>query len=100
MIAGSVGGGGRQTYSLYGDTVNISARLEALNKEHGTQLLIDGATAERIPDFPMCEIGRISLRGFSEPTPVFTPVAGSNAALFPRPGTSPPLYHGGAVDET
>ena len=72
VIAGSVGGGGRQSYSLYGDTVNLSARLEALNKEHGTQLLIDGATVERIPDLPMRQIGRISLRGFSEPTPVFS----------------------------
>ena len=74
VIAGSVVGGGRQTYSLYGDTVNLSARLEALNKEYGTRLLIDAATVERLGDVSVREIGTITVRGFSEPTAVFTTV--------------------------
>ena len=72
VIAGSVGGGGRQSYSLYGDTVNLSARLEALNKEHGTRILLDKATVERLADFPTREIGLVEVRGFSEPVAVFT----------------------------
>lgn len=75
VIAGSVGGGGRQSYSLYGDTVNLSARLEVLNKKHGTQPLIDAATVERLIDISVREIGRIEVRGFSEPAAVFTPLA-------------------------
>ena len=90
VIAGSVGGGGRQSYSLYGDTVNLSARLEALNKEHGTQLLIDAATVERLPGVPLREIGRIAVRGFSEPTAVFTPVAETRAEL-PTRSEQPPI---------
>ncbi len=86
VIAGSVGGGGRQSYSLYGDTVNLSARLEALNKEHGTQLLIDAATVERLPDVPLHEIGRIAVRGFSEPAAVFTPIAETRTELQLRSG--------------
>jgi class 3 adenylate cyclase len=75
VIAGTVGGGGRQSYSLYGDTVNLSARLEALNKEHGTKLLIDAATVEGgLRDISVREIGHIDVRGFSEPAAVFTPV--------------------------
>ena len=81
VIAGSVGGGGRQSYSLYGDTVNLSARLEALNKQYGTQILIDAATVERLPDIPLREIGRIDVRGFSDPVAVFTPLAETGAAL-------------------
>ncbi len=72
VIAGSVGGGGRQTYSLYGDTVNLSARLEALNKEHGTRILLDKATVERLADFPTREIGLVDVRGFSEHVAIFT----------------------------
>ncbi|MEM8949659.1 MAG: adenylate/guanylate cyclase domain-containing protein [Pseudomonadota bacterium] len=72
VIAGSVGGGGRQTYSLYGDTVNLSARLEALNKEHGTSLLLDQATVERLADLPVQAIGLVEVRGFSEPVATFT----------------------------
>lgn len=81
VIAGSVGGGGRQSYSLYGDTVNLSARLEALNKENGTQILIDAATVQRLPDVPVREIGRIDVRGFSESVAVFTPLAETGEAL-------------------
>ena len=46
IAAGSVGGGGRQTYTVYGDTVNLSARLQDLAKEKGVSLLTDGPTAE------------------------------------------------------
>lgn len=44
VMAGTVGGRGRRAYTLYGDTVNLAQRLEALNKETGTRLLIDEAT--------------------------------------------------------
>ncbi len=74
VIAGSVGGGGRETYSLYGDTVNLSARLEALNKEHGTGILIDAATVARLDGVPLHEIGRVQVRGLTEPVAVFTPI--------------------------
>lgn len=75
VIAGSVGGGGRQSYSLYGDTVNLSARLESLNKDHGTRLLMDAATVECLPDVPVHKIGHIEVRGFSQPAAVFAPAA-------------------------
>ena len=86
VIAGSVGGGGRQSYSLYGEPVNLSARLEALNKEHGTQILIDAATVERLPGVPVQEIGRVAVRGFSEPAAVFTPTAETGPQLHIGPG--------------
>lgn len=81
VIAGSVGGGGRQSYSLYGDTVNLSARLEALNKEHGTRVLIDAATVARLGDVSLQEIGRVEVRGFSEPAAVFTATAETASQL-------------------
>jgi len=81
VIAGSVGGGGRQSYSLYGDTVNLSARLEALNKEHGIRVLIDAATVARLGDVSLQEIGRVEVRGFSEPAAVFTATAETASQL-------------------
>ena len=50
LVAGNVGGGGRQSYTVYGDTVNLAARLEALCKEHGTSLLFSAATAKALPE--------------------------------------------------
>jgi class 3 adenylate cyclase len=47
VAAGSVGSGERQTYTLYGDAVNLSQRLEALNKETETRCLICGNTVRK-----------------------------------------------------
>jgi len=44
VAAGTVGGSERQAFTLYGDTVNVAQRLEALNKEKGTRLLLQEAT--------------------------------------------------------
>ncbi|MEM9062501.1 MAG: adenylate/guanylate cyclase domain-containing protein [Pseudomonadota bacterium] len=44
VAAGTVGGQGRRSYTLYGDTVNLAQRLEAHNKETGTRLLVDEST--------------------------------------------------------
>lgn len=44
VAAGTVGGARRQTYTIYGDTVNLAQRLERLNKELQTQTLVCGAT--------------------------------------------------------
>ena len=85
VIAGSVGGGGRQAYSLYGEAVNLSARLEALNKEYDTQILLDGATVDRLGNVAVREIGRIAVRGVSEPAAVFTPADDTAVQLRSTP---------------
>jgi class 3 adenylate cyclase len=88
VIAGSVGGGGRQNYTAYGDTVNLAARLETLNKEHGTTLLIAAGTAALLDGVPFREIGRIAVRGLSEPVAVHTTTPHCRArlaALVPPP---------------
>lgn len=44
VAAGTVGDAKRQTYTIYGDTVNLAQRLERLNKDFETDTLICGAT--------------------------------------------------------
>ena len=46
VAAGTVGGATSQTYTVYGDTVNVAQRLERLNKELETDCLICGTTFE------------------------------------------------------
>lgn len=72
LVAGNVGGGGRQSYTVYGDTVNLAARLEALCKELGTSLLLSAVTARSLPDAELVNVGYIDVRGLSEPVSVFS----------------------------
>lgn len=73
VAAGSVGGGGRQTYTVYGDTVNLAQRLEAKNKELGTRLLVCGETRAACGADSLAEVGELPIRGRSEAVRVFAP---------------------------
>jgi class 3 adenylate cyclase len=72
LVAGNVGGGGRQSYTVHGNTVNLAARLEALCKEHGTSLLLSATTARALPDAKLVPVGHVAVRGLTEPVPVFS----------------------------
>ena len=72
LVAGNVGGGGRQNYTVHGDTVNLAARLEALCKDHGTSLLLSATTAKALPEAKLIAVGDIAVRGFAEPVTVFS----------------------------
>ncbi|MEH6528183.1 MAG: adenylate/guanylate cyclase domain-containing protein [Sneathiella sp.] len=72
VIAGNVGGGGRQSYTVYGDSVNLAARLESLNKEYGTSLLLSQSTADHVGQEALQRIGEIEVRGLSELVGVYT----------------------------
>ncbi|MGF1629878.1 MAG: adenylate/guanylate cyclase domain-containing protein [Kiloniellaceae bacterium] len=73
VAAGSVGGGGRQSYTVYGDTVNLAQRLEAKNKELGTRLLACEHTCAGAAEAALREVGVISVKGRAQPVRVFAP---------------------------
>lgn len=50
VAAGSVGSAKRQAFTVYGDTVNRAARLEALAKALGVAVLMDEAVAKAEPE--------------------------------------------------
>ncbi|HJQ57706.1 MAG TPA: adenylate/guanylate cyclase domain-containing protein [Vineibacter sp.] len=73
VAAGSVGGAGRQTYTVYGDTVNLAQRLQALTKELDTDCLISDATfraAGSAGDGAVAN-GTVAVRGRERPVEVF-----------------------------
>ena len=72
MTAGAVGASGRLSYTVYGDAVNLAARLEALNREHGTAVLLSGETARDAEGLPLEPAGATTVRGQSVPTRLFT----------------------------
>ncbi|HVL01116.1 MAG TPA: adenylate/guanylate cyclase domain-containing protein, partial [Dongiaceae bacterium] len=49
-VAGNLGSKTRMKYAVIGDTVNVAARLEALNKEYGTSILMSDEVKTRLPN--------------------------------------------------
>ncbi|HAX76342.1 MAG TPA: adenylate/guanylate cyclase domain-containing protein [Cyanobacteria bacterium UBA11372] len=73
IIAGSVGGGKRLNFSVLGDTVNVAARLEAMNKEvkedNPYGILITSETLEYVSDrYNAKPVKSIQLRGRKQET--------------------------------
>ncbi|MFO1161653.1 MAG: adenylate/guanylate cyclase domain-containing protein [Reyranellaceae bacterium] len=73
VVGGSVGAGQRMSYTLLGDTVNLAARLEELNKKRGTRILVEQGTREACgDDFTFTPLGKVAVRGRSDPVTVFS----------------------------
>ena len=73
-MAGSIGSANRQEYSVIGETVNLASRLESLNKQYKTEILMSQATHDILAgDFAGFEgLGDAQVAGFDQPIPVFT----------------------------
>jgi len=64
MIAGNIGSSSIMSYTVIGDAVNLGARLESLNKDYGTRILISEATRSRLTTaVPTREIGSVTVKG-------------------------------------
>jgi adenylate cyclase len=57
---------------VYGDTVSLAARLEQLNKQYGTLMLVSGNTVARLDGiYPLQPVGEVAIRGKGDPVLLF-----------------------------
>ena len=73
-IVGNFGGGRFFDYTAYGDTINISARLEGANKQLGTRICVSASLAAKTKDFRGRPVGDLLLRGRSVALRAFEPL--------------------------
>jgi adenylate cyclase len=66
-LVGVVGGAGRYASTIVGDVANTASRVEGLNKELGTRLLVSDEVLREVSGFVLRPLGKYLLAGKSEP---------------------------------
>jgi len=70
-FAGTLGAPRKKKYAVLGDTVNLTSRMEGLNRDLGTGILISGAVLAVLRDRSVVRSrGSVSVRGRREPVEI------------------------------
>lgn len=73
VVAANIGSPDRLSYTLVGDTVNLASRLQGLNKELGTEVILSGSTRSRMGSGMALErLPPQSIKGKSQQVEVYT----------------------------
>ena len=83
VIAGNIGSSERMSYALVGDAVNVASRIQALNKEFGTTVLVSGTTQAQLASAAdLSPLSAVKVKGRSSEVAIY--------ALAGAPGNPPP----------
>jgi adenylate cyclase len=72
MIAGNIGSSSIMSYTVIGDNVNLGSRLESLNKEYKTRIIMSNATRTRLTgDYDTRPLGDVIVKGKSTAVEIY-----------------------------
>ena len=90
-VVGTIGSPRRLDYTAIGDTVNVAARIEAANKELGSDVLLSEATYQVLPKSERAQLGvvdrpeSVQVKGKSQALNLHRIPAGGSRAACPSP---------------
>jgi adenylate cyclase len=92
VVAGSIGGAGRLSYSVIGDAVNLASRVESATRETGDPVLITADTRALLSETVEVESrGEREIRGYDREVELFAPLIPVALATGPGSDVNDPL---------
>jgi adenylate cyclase len=82
MLVGNLGSRYRFSYGALGDQVNLGSRLEGLNREYGTEILIGENTARLVQGmFRLRELDMVQVKGRKQPVRIYELLVRADVSL-------------------